>query len=79
MADLIRDFALEAELESLVIRADALLAPVAGDLARAGVTFTPLAWADVLAVGESAEDDDAPDLPGADVLDAPGVSVPASC
>ncbi|MCW2801286.1 MAG: 3-oxoacyl-ACP synthase, partial [Aeromicrobium sp.] len=76
LADLIRDFALESELESLVSGADALLAPVAVDLARAGVTFTPLAWADVLAVGESAEDDDAADLPSADVLDAPGVSVP---
>jgi fatty acid synthase len=76
LADLIRDYALESELESLVSGADALLDPVSADLARAGVTFTPLAWADVLAVGESAEDDDAAGLPNADVLDSAGVSVP---
>ena len=44
-----RDFALEDELESLVEQADALVAPVASDLVRSGVPFTPLAWADALA------------------------------
>ncbi|MEO6604892.1 MAG: hypothetical protein ABIN55_04705, partial [Aeromicrobium sp.] len=76
LADLVRDYALEADLESLVIQAEAKIAPVAGELARAGVTFTPLAWVDVLAVGESAEDDDAPELPDADMLATPGVSLP---
>ncbi len=76
LADLVRDYALEADLESLVSQAEAKLAPVVGELARAGVTFTPLAWVDVLAVGESAEDDDAPTLPDTDMLGTPGVSLP---
>jgi len=76
LASLVRDFALEAELESLVTQAEALVAPVATELARVGVTFTPLAWADVLASAESAEDDDAPVLPTSEVLDTPGASVP---
>ena len=76
LAGLIRDFALEAELETLVSQAEERLAPVAAELARVGVTFTPLEWADVIAVGESAEDDDAPELPSSAVLDTPGASVP---
>ncbi|MDR7086477.1 fatty acid synthase [Aeromicrobium panaciterrae] len=76
LADLVRDFALEADLEALVSQAEAKLVPVAGELARAGITFTPLAWVDVLAVGESAEDDDAPELPDTDMLGTPGVSLP---
>ncbi|MBC7633842.1 fatty acid synthase subunit beta domain-containing protein, partial [Aeromicrobium sp.] len=76
LAGLIRDFALESELESLVTQAEARLVPVAAELARVGVTFTPLAWADVIAVGESAEDDDAPEPPSSAVLDTPGASVP---
>ena len=76
LVDLVRDYALEADLESLVGQAEAKIAPVAGELARAGVTFTPLAWIDVLAVGESAEDDDAPGLPDEDMLGTPGVSLP---
>jgi len=76
LAGLVRDFALEDELESLVAQADSLIAPVASDLVRSGIPFTPLAWADVLAVGESAEDDDAPALPDADLLAAPAASLP---
>ena len=76
LAGLMRDFALEAELESLVEQADAIVAPVASDLMRSGIPFTPLAWADVLAVGESAEDDAAPELPDADLLAAPAASLP---
>lgn len=76
LAGLIRDFALESELETLVSQAEERLAPVAAELARVGVTFTPLEWADVIAVGESAEDDDAPELPSSAVLDTPGASVP---
>lgn len=76
LAGLVRDHALEADVADLVRRAERLLEPVASDLARAGVPFEPIAWVDVLAVGESAEDDDAPGLPaGADVL-APAASVP---
>ncbi|MCW2831358.1 MAG: 3-oxoacyl-ACP synthase, partial [Aeromicrobium sp.] len=76
LAGLMRDFALESELEALVTQADERLAPVARELARVGVTFTPLAWADVLASAESAEDDDAPAPPTSEVLDTPGASVP---
>jgi fatty acid synthase len=76
LASLIRDFALEAELEALVSQADAIVAPVGTELARVGASFEPLAWADVLASAESAEDDDAPALPGGDLLDAPAASVP---
>lgn len=76
LAGLIRDFALDTELEALVAQAEERIAPVATELARVGVTFTPLAWADVLASAESAEDDDAPQLPTSEVLDTPGASVP---
>ncbi|MET0449509.1 MAG: fatty acid synthase subunit beta domain-containing protein, partial [Aeromicrobium sp.] len=76
LAGLIRDFALDSELEQLVTLAEERIAPVATELARVGVTFTPLAWADVLASSESAEDDDAPVLPTSEVLDTPGASVP---
>ncbi|MGA8987395.1 fatty acid synthase subunit beta domain-containing protein [Aeromicrobium sp.] len=76
LAGLIRDFALEAELETLVSHAEERLSPVAAELARVGVPFTPLAWADVIAVGDSAEDDDAPALPSAEVLNTPAASLP---
>ncbi len=76
LAELVRDFALDAELESMVEQAETLVAPVASDLMRSGVPFTPLAWVDVLAVGESAEDDDAPELPSRDLLAAPAASLP---
>ena len=76
LADLVRDYVLEADLDTLVSQSEEKIAPVAGELARAGVTFTPLAWVDVLAVGESAEDDDAAELPDADMLGTPGVSLP---
>lgn len=76
LADLVRDFALEAHVRDIVQKADALLAPVAGQLLRAGVEVDPLGWLDVLAVGESAEDDDAPAVPPAATLLAPAASVP---
>ncbi|KAA1373612.1 DUF1729 domain-containing protein [Aeromicrobium fastidiosum] len=76
LAGLVRDFALEAELETLVAQAESMLVPVGPELARVGVTFTPLAWADVLASAESADDEDAPVLPTSEVLDTPGASVP---
>lgn len=71
---LVRDHALESDLSALVKESAALIEPVAGELARAGRSFDPMAWVDVLAVGESAEDDDAPTLPAG--LDDPAVSVP---
>jgi len=74
LANLVRDFALEAEIADLARRAERLVGPVATELARVGVPFDPVAWVDVLAVGESAEDDDAPGLP-TDVT-APAASVP---
>ncbi len=76
LAELARDFALENELRGLVERADELLAPVAVELSRTGTTMDPLGWLDVLAVGESAEDLDAPTVPDAHALRAPAVSVP---
>lgn len=76
LATLTRDFALESDLQQLVERAERSLAPVAGELLRTGVAVTPLAWVDALAVGESAEDDEAPAVPSADALQAPAVSVP---
>ncbi len=75
LAGLMRDFALEDELESLVDQADELVAPVASDLLRSGVPFTPIAWADMLAVEPIAEDE-APNLPDADLLGAPAASLP---
>lgn len=74
LAELVRDHALEADLSALVSDASALLEPVGAELARAGRPFDPMSWVDVLAVGESAEDDDAPALPQG--LDDPAVSIP---
>jgi len=76
LASLIRDYALEADLAALVSHAATLVDPVADELARVGAPFEPLAWADVIAVGESAEDDEAPALPSEEFLAAPASSVP---
>lgn len=75
-ADLIRDFALEGDLASLLSEVDAKLAPVAGELARVDAPFDPLTWANLLAIAASAEDVDAADVPVADVLASAAVSVP---
>ena len=74
LAALVRDHALESDLAALVTEATGRLEPVAGELARVGRSFDPMAWVDVLAVGESAEDDDAPVVPTG--LDDPAVSLP---
>ncbi|MGA8852264.1 MAG: fatty acid synthase subunit beta domain-containing protein, partial [Aeromicrobium sp.] len=74
LSELVRDHVLENDLAALVAEASVRLEPVAGELARAGRPFDPMAWVDVLAVGESAEDDDAPALPAG--LDDPAVSIP---
>lgn len=76
LSDLVRDFALESELTAALDGAERLVAPVAGELARAGVEFAPLAWVDALAVGESAEDDQAAEVPSAEALHEPAASVP---
>ncbi|PJJ58205.1 fatty acid synthase [Mumia flava] len=76
LADLLRTHALGPQVHAVVTEADRILAPVSGDLARVPLPFTPLEWADAIAVAESAADDDAPDLPDADTLSAPAVSVP---
>ncbi len=81
LAGLVRDFALEDELESLLEQADALVAPVAADLMRSGIPFTPLAWADAAGKARSdadESDDDATtsDLPDADLLASPAASLP---
>ncbi len=76
LADLLGDFALTGELDAVLSQARELAAPVAAELTRTGRSFDPLAWADVLAAAHSAEDDEAADVPDADVLAAPAVSVP---
>ncbi|WP_293787276.1 hypothetical protein, partial [uncultured Aeromicrobium sp.] len=48
LSDLVRDFALESELTATLDGAERLVAPVAADLARAGVEFAPIAWVDAL-------------------------------
>jgi len=74
LADLVRDHALDADLVALLAEVDDLIAPVAGELLRAGRAFEPMAWVDALAVGESAEDDEAVAPPAG--LNDPAVSVP---
>lgn len=76
LAELVRDFALESDLAAMMAETDRLLAPVAAELARTGVEFTPLAWVDALAVGESAEDDEAAEVPSQEALTEPAASVP---
>lgn len=76
LAELVRDFALESDLAAVTSEVDRILEPVAGELARTGIAFTPLAWVDALAVGESAEDDEAAAVPSAEALQEPAASVP---
>ena len=75
-ADLIRDFALESDMASLVRDALLLTAPVAGEFARIDSAFDPVTWANLLAIAASAEDTDAADVPPADELAAAAVSIP---
>ena len=75
-ADLIRDFALEGEMTSLVRDARLLTAPVAGEFARIDSAFDPVTWANLLAIAASAEDSDAADVPAADELASAAVSLP---
>ncbi|MEO6470355.1 MAG: fatty acid synthase subunit beta domain-containing protein, partial [Aeromicrobium sp.] len=75
-AELVRDFALEGDLSALLSEAKERLAPVAAELARVDAPFDPLTWANLLAIAASAEDTDAADVPGADILASAAVSVP---
>lgn len=76
LSDLLRTFALGSAMHALCADAESRLAPVRGDLDRLPYAFTPLAWADSLAVAESAASEDAPATPDADLLAQPAVSVP---
>ncbi|MGH1563726.1 fatty acid synthase subunit beta domain-containing protein [Mumia sp. DW29H23] len=76
LSDLLRTYALGPQLHALCAEAEHRLSPVAGDLARIPLPFTPLAWADALAVAESAASDEAPAAPDTDLLTQPAVSVP---
>ena len=75
-ADLVRDFALEGEMAGLLADSEALLAPVAAELARVDASFDPVTWANLLAIAASAEDTDAADIPAADILASAAISVP---
>lgn len=74
LAELVRVHRLE--LGSLVVAADARLAPVADDLLRADAEFQPLTWLDRVAEAHSSEVEDAPDLPSLERLRAPSRSLP---
>ncbi|QMW65865.1 DUF1729 domain-containing protein [Mumia sp. ZJ1417] len=76
LSELLRTFALGSSMHALCADAESRLEPVWGELARLPYAFTPLAWADALAVAESAASDDAPATPDADLLAQPAVSVP---
>ena len=66
----------DTDLVALLAAVDEQLAPVGAELSRTGRRFDPLTWADAVAVGESASDDDWPAVPSADELLMPSVSVP---
>ena len=66
----------DVELSSLLAAVDEQLAPVADELRRVGTTFEPLTWADRIAAGESATDEDWPALPAGDALLMPSVAIP---
>ena len=58
LADLLRRH--DVELAPLMTAVDERLAPVADELRRSGTSFEPLVWADRIAAGESAVDEDWP-------------------
>jgi fatty acid synthase len=74
LAELVRRH--DSDLGALLAAVDERLAPVAPQLRRTGTQFDPLTWADALAVGESATDEDWPQTPSADDLLRPSTSVP---
>jgi fatty acid synthase len=74
LAELLRRH--DVELAPLLAAVDEKLAPVAHELRRTGTSFEPLVWADRIAVGESAEDEDWPAAPSGDDLLMPSVAIP---
>ena len=74
LADLLRRH--DVELAPLLAAVDEQLAPVADELRRTGTSFEPLVWADRIAAGESAVDEDWPAPPTADALLMPSVAIP---
>ena len=80
LATLVRDHAVGAELAELVERVEQRLSPVAAEIARVDARFTPLAWADAVASGESVDSGDdtgsAPAHPSEAELAVPALSVP---
>ncbi len=74
LADVLRRH--DVELAPLVSAVDDQLAPVADELRRAGSTFEPLVWADRIAAGESAVDEEWPAVPSTEVLLMPSVAIP---
>ncbi|HUS22744.1 MAG TPA: fatty acid synthase subunit beta domain-containing protein [Aeromicrobium sp.] len=74
LADLLRRH--DVELAPLLAAVDERLAPVADELRRTGTRFDPLVWADRIAAGESAVDEDWPAPPSADALLMPSVAIP---
>jgi fatty acid synthase len=74
LADLLRRH--DVELAPLLTAVDERLAPVADELRRTGTSFEPLVWADRIAAGESAVDEDWPAPPSADALLMPSVAIP---
>src|SRR5665811_562548 len=76
LADLIRDFALEGQMDALVSNAESLIAPVARQFDRVEAAFDPVRWAYQLGVVASAEVQDAVGVPADRVLSSAAVSVP---
>ncbi|MBW9214023.1 DUF1729 domain-containing protein [Mumia sp. zg.B53] len=76
LSDLLRTYALGPQLHATCAGAERLLTPVLPELSRIPLPFTPLEWADALAVAESAASDEAPPAPDTDLLAQPAVSVP---
>jgi len=74
LADLLRRH--DVELGSLLAAVDEKLAPVSDELRRTGTSFEPLVWADRIAAGESAVDEDWPTPPSAEALLMPSVAIP---
>jgi fatty acid synthase len=74
LADLVRRH--DLDLAPVMVAVTARLAPVSAELTRTGADFDPLTWADTLAVGESATEDEWPAIPSDVALLAPSLSLP---
>ena len=74
LADVLRRH--DLELAPLLAAVEDQLAPVADELRRVGAAFEPLVWADRIAAGESAVDEDWPAVPAGDALLMPSIAIP---